>query len=113
MTRLVEWFVRARCVGRLVKVLQACPSGPVEVLGDDVLAGLLRKRLGARVSPTIVESPTVIIDASGSSERIEDALRRLDDLGTLVLTRKVHGGQASVNPYTDLHFRSLTIIGVN
>jgi threonine dehydrogenase-like Zn-dependent dehydrogenase len=58
-----------------------------------------------------VPRPAVIIDTSGSPERIKQALRRLDDLGTLVLTRAV-GDDVSLNLYDDLHFRSLTIMGV-
>jgi hypothetical protein len=97
-------------VDQLTILLRACQRGPVEVL-DNPLAALLRRRLGPRVSETPVRSPAVVVDTSGSPERIRDALQRLEDLGTLVLTRGV-GGEVSMNLYADLHLRSLSIMVV-
>jgi threonine dehydrogenase-like Zn-dependent dehydrogenase len=100
-------------VERLLELLRTCRDGPVEVVGDDPAAESLRERLRERVDGGSASdrSPAVVIDASGSPDRIRDALRRLEDLGTLVLTRSVQGGGVSVNLYADLHFRSLTVIG--
>jgi hypothetical protein len=100
----------AEFVDQLAVLLQSCPGGTVEVPGDEPLAGLLRERLGPRVSAVRAQSPAVVIDTSGSPEGIKDALRRLDDLGTLVLTRG--GGDVSLNLYADLHLRSLSIVAV-
>lgn len=96
---------------QVISRLPGRPRGPVEVLGDGLLAETLRERLGALDGAQGERSPALIIDTSGSPQRIKEALRRLDDLGILVLTRGV-GGDVSVNLYADLHFRSLTVIGV-
>jgi hypothetical protein len=93
---------------QLTVLLRGCRPGPVEVL-DSRLAELLRERLGPRVNETPLRSPAVVIDTSGSPERITDALRRLDDLGTLVLSSRP-GGEVSMNLYADLHLRSLSIV---
>ncbi len=95
-------------VDQLTILLRGCQRGPVEVL-DKPLAELLRERLGPRVSETPVRSPAVVIDTSGSPERIRDGLQRLADLGTLVLSSRP-GGEVSMNLYADLHLRSLSIV---
>jgi threonine dehydrogenase-like Zn-dependent dehydrogenase len=98
-------------VEQLLQLLRTCPSGPVEVIGDDELAVSLGERLPERRVEVSAISPAVVIDASGSPERIRDALRRLRNLGTLVLTCTVLGGVVT-NLYVDLHLRSLTIIAL-
>jgi hypothetical protein len=87
------------------------PDGPVEVAGDGLLARLMRLRLQAASRPG-AEPPVAIVDTSGSPERIVDALKRLDELGTLVLAGQASGPDPRLNLYTDLHRRSLTVAGV-
>jgi hypothetical protein len=108
-----RWEARIVRLYCLISRLPEWPSGPVEVVGDGQLADTLRARLGlgSATDRGPAPRPAVIIDTSGSPEWIKQALRRLDDLGTLVLTRAV-GGDVSLNLYDDLHFRSLTIMGV-
>lgn len=72
----------------------------------------LGRCLPERVVRASTTSPAaVVIDASGSPERIREALRRLDNLGTLVLACGVVGWIIT-NLYTDLHLRGLTIVAV-
>jgi hypothetical protein len=102
-------------VERLLELLGTCRAGPVEVVGDDPVARSLRERVPVAVGGAgdVDGSPAVVIDASGSPDSIQEALHRLRDLGTLVLTRPLdRGGAVNVNLYADLHFRSLTVIGL-
>jgi threonine dehydrogenase-like Zn-dependent dehydrogenase len=104
--------VTSTLVEQLVHLLRTCRSGPIEVIGDDNLAESLGRCLPERVVRASTTSPAaVVIDASGSPERIGEALRRLDNLGTLVLACGVVGGIIT-NLYTDLHLRGLTIVAV-
>jgi threonine dehydrogenase-like Zn-dependent dehydrogenase len=105
-------------VERLLELLVSCRAGPVEVVGDDLVARSLRERVPASVGvgdPGVSADPkpAVVIDATGSPDSIREALHRLRDLGTLVLTRPMDRGAAvNMNLYTDLHFRSLTVVGM-
>ena len=105
-------------VERLLELLVSCRAGPVEVIGDDPVARSLRERVPASVGSggdpdgAADPKPAVVIDASGSPDSIREALHRLRDLGTLVLTRPMDRGAAvNLNLYADLHFRSLTVVG--
>jgi hypothetical protein len=96
-------------VEQILEFLDTCMRGRVEVVGDGPLAETLRDRVGTGDGAKQARAPTVIIDTTGSPERIRDALRRLNDLGTLVLAHEVSGGDVSMNLYADLHLRCLTI----
>jgi hypothetical protein len=97
----------------VVEVLRGQPAGRVEVAGNGLLARLVRTPLGTRAASGPGDVPPVaIVDTSGSPERIADALRRLDELGTLVLAGQASGTDLRLNLYTDLHRRSLTVAGV-
>jgi hypothetical protein len=97
----------------VVEVLRGQPAGPVEVAGNGLLARLVRTPLGSRATRGPGDVPPVaIVDTSSSSERIADALRRLGELGTLVLAGQGGGTDLRLNLYTDLHRRSLTVAGV-
>lgn len=96
-----------------VELLRGQPAGPVEVAGNGLLARMVRVLLGSRAASEPGDVPPVaIVDTSGSPERIADALRRLDELGTLVLAGQASGSDPRLNLYTDLHRRSLTVAGV-
>jgi hypothetical protein len=89
------------------------PAGPVEVAGNGLLALLIRTPLGTMAaSQSGTKPPVVIVDTSGSRDRIAEALGRLDELGTLVLAGHASGNDPRLNLYTDLHRRSLTVAGV-
>jgi threonine dehydrogenase-like Zn-dependent dehydrogenase len=97
----------------VIEVLRGQPVGPVEVPGNGLLARLVRSPLGTRAASGPGEVPPVaIVDTSGSPDLIADALRRLDELGTLVLAGQASGTDLRLNLYTDLHRRSLTVAGV-
>jgi len=98
----------------VASLLLGQPATRVEVAGNGLLARLIRSTpLGTRAaSQPGAEPPVVIVDTSGSRERIADALRRLDELGTLVLAGQASDSDPRLNLYTDLHRRSLTVAGV-
>jgi hypothetical protein len=96
-------------VEQILEFLDTCVHGRVEVVGDGVLAETLRDRVDIRNGAKEARAPTVIIDTTGSPDRIRDALRRLNDLGTLMLADEVSGGDVRMNLYADLHLRCLTI----
>jgi len=81
---------------------------PVEVLGTGALADELRKTLGRTAGGT----PAAVVDTTGDPERIADALRRLDELGVLVLAGPTPSGPLTMDLYSDLHVRGLTVVGV-
>jgi hypothetical protein len=98
------------------QVLQALPkdrSGPVEVVGEGSLAVRIRRHLADSGAGQTTTRPSVIVETTGSPDCIVDALQRLDDLGTLVLTRETHGCDIALDLYADLHLRSLTIVGLS
>jgi hypothetical protein len=103
----------ATAARHVVELLSVQPDRPVEVAGNGLLAHLIRAPLGGRATIGLGEGPPVaVVDTSGSPARIADALRRLDELGTLILAGQARGRDLTLNLYTDLHRRSLTITGV-
>jgi threonine dehydrogenase-like Zn-dependent dehydrogenase len=96
----------------VLDLLAERPVGPVEVAGNGLLAHLIRTSLGDPAAAGPGEAPpAAIVDTSGSPTRITDALRRLAELGILVLAGQSHGHDLILNLYTDLHRRSLTVVG--
>jgi hypothetical protein len=103
-----------RLVAVAEQIVRALPEGltsRVEVVGEGLLANRLRDRLPESDTSGAAARPSVIVDTSGSPERIVGALQRLDDQGMLMLTREAHGCGITVDLYADLHLRSLTIVG--
>jgi hypothetical protein len=84
------------------------PEG-VEVVGAGILAALVARVLGPRSGEG---APTVMLDTSGSSARIRDALEQCDRLGTVLLAAPPVEAEVDARTYTDLHVRGLTIVGV-
>jgi threonine dehydrogenase-like Zn-dependent dehydrogenase len=84
-------------------------AGPVEVLGDGPLAALVRGLVG---DDRAGRRPAAIVDTTGDPAELEGALRRLDDLGTLVLAGPPPPEPLALDLYGDLHVRGLTIVGV-
>jgi hypothetical protein len=102
----------ASAARHVVDLLRERPAGPVEVPGSGLLAHLIRSSLGSPAATGTTEvPPAAIVDTSGSPALITDALRRLAELGILVLAGQSRGRDLTLNLYTDLHRRSLTIAG--
>jgi threonine dehydrogenase-like Zn-dependent dehydrogenase len=102
----------AEAARHVVDLLRERPAGPVEVAGNGLLAHLIRTSLGVPASAGPAEEPpAAIVDTSGSPTQISDALRRLAELGILVLAGQSRARDLTLNLYTDLHRRSLTVVG--
>ena len=99
--------MREPAVDEVVAALAAA-AGPVEVVGDGALARALRTRLGdARDA-----RPAAIVETSGDGQAIQEALRRVAPLGTVVLAGPPPAGPVALDLYADLHVRGLTLVGV-
>lgn len=85
-------------------------TGSVEVIGDGAVAALVRGGVRAREDSG---PPAAVIDCVGDVGAIEDALRRLDDLGTLVVAGVSTPDSLTIDLYPDLHVRSLRLVGVD
>lgn len=86
-------------------------GGHVEVVGASPFADELRALLGDRTRPAHPDArPTAIIEASGAEGALESALKRVGDLGTVVLAGPAKPNELDL--YADLHVRGLTLIGV-
>jgi hypothetical protein len=87
----------------------------VEVIGAGFIAEHARHLLSVTPAPpgeSAAPRPVVIIDVTGAGDAIEDATRRLDDLGTLVLAGEAAGREFPLNFYTHIHSRGLRVVGV-
>jgi threonine dehydrogenase-like Zn-dependent dehydrogenase len=83
---------------------------PVEVVGETSLGEAVRARLGHRAAGA--GRPAAVIETTGNRDEIEAALRRVDDLGTVVLAGPPPPGPVPLDLYADLHVRGLTLVGV-
>lgn len=91
--------------------LEGLPAHRIEVIGTGFIAGALRRLCGAAARPPM-DRPAAVVDTTGDPERLRDAIRRLDDLGTLILAG-VQGEQGfELDLYPDIHLRGLRIVGV-
>ena len=81
----------------------------IEIVGTGAFANDLR-----RILPPIQssENPTLIVESSGDTSAIEAALDRVDDLGTIVLAGPLPELPLSLDLYSDLHVRGLTVVGI-
>jgi hypothetical protein len=95
----------------VLDLLRERPVGPVEVAGNGLLAHLIRASLDVQAAAPGEVPPAAIVDTSGDPPRISDALRRLAELGILVLAGQSRARDLTLNLYTDLHRRSLTVVG--
>jgi len=85
-------------------------SGPVEVLGQGLVAAEARRLLPAGTGNG--DRPRCVIDATGDPEKIVAALGELDDLGTLVAAGPLGARSFPINLYQDIHLRGLKVVGV-
>ena len=89
--------------------LSGAHHGVIEVVGDGPLAEALREMVDARPRR---DGPSVIIDASGESSALRDALQRSDELGTVILAAPPVDETVDVATYADLHLRGVVVRGV-
>jgi len=94
--------------------LGALPAnpGPVEVVGDGPLARALRARLKLRAGGA-GQRPVAVIETTGGVLAVQDALRRVADLGTVVLAGPPPPDPVALDMYADLHVRGLTLVGTS
>jgi threonine dehydrogenase-like Zn-dependent dehydrogenase len=95
--------------------VEAVPAGggAIEVVGRGALADEVRRLLAARVGSSRADQrPSIVIETTGEAAQLEAALRRVDDLGTVVLAGPQPVGPLTVDLYPDLHVRGLTLVGV-
>ena len=95
---------------KAVEVALAAGPGWVDVLGDGDLADSIRTRLGTRAAGE--STPVAVIETSGQLNAIADALKRVADLGTVVLAGPPPADAATLDLYADLHVRGLTLVGL-
>jgi hypothetical protein len=84
-------------------------GGDIAVVGTGLLARFTRILLGLDDEES--ERPVVIVDTVGSAESIAASLRRLGDLGALVLAAPAEAA-VDLDLYPDAHRRGLTIAGM-
>ena len=96
------------------EILAALPdgSGRIEILGENSLADELRTRLGDRAQLHPNAPPSAIVDTTGDAAAVVSALQRVEDLGTVVLAGSLASKAVTLDLYSDVHVRGLTIIGV-
>ena len=105
---------RADDVGRSLDATLAAArqgAGPVEVDGFGPLATELRERLEV-AGPPAGERPGTVVETTGDLARIESAIQRVDDLGTVVLAGHPADVDTTIDLYADVHVRGLTLITV-
>ncbi len=93
-----------------VSIAAADPAGDrtIAVIGEGLLAHLVKGLLPNR---TITE-PDIMIDTTGSPNRIRQAIATLPRLGHLVLAAPPRTADIDLATYRDLHVRALTVTGV-
>lgn len=103
----------ARALGALsapVREALASLTGRLEVVGEGAVARCIRAERSAQGS--VEDVPDVIVDLTGDPEAISAALRRLADLGTLVLAGDSGARPVDLDFYPDVHVRGLRLVGV-
>jgi hypothetical protein len=79
----------------------------IEVGGEGAVARLVRTLTGA--SSRADRVPDVVVDTSGTAASAADALRRVADLGLVVIAAAVRD-PAKLSLYADLHVRGLELV---
>jgi threonine dehydrogenase-like Zn-dependent dehydrogenase len=87
-------------------------TGSVEVVGANSRADAVRGILGEGARTPSGQRPSLIIETTGETAAVEAALRRVDDLGTVVIAGPVPLTPVRLDLYADLHVRGLTLVGV-
>lgn len=84
-------------------------SARVAVLGDGVLAHLVRRAIGSVQSDG---APDLIVDTTGSAEQIAAATRQVQSLGTVLAAAPCASRETMMRTYSDLHVRGVTLAGL-
>jgi hypothetical protein len=84
-------------------------SERVAVIGDGVLAHLVRQAAGAAGGDGV---PDMIVDTTGVAEQIAAATRRVPPLGTVLAAAPCGTEQVMLRTYSDLHVRGVTLAGL-
>ena len=93
-------------------VLEFAPE-LIEVSGSGLVAREVRHLLRLEIlGEDARERPVAIVDTTGDPKVIEDATRRVADLGKLVLAGESLGRPFPLNLYSDVHTRGLELIGI-
>jgi hypothetical protein len=93
-------------------VTAALPAdGPVAVPGSGLLATIVRDLLAKRAAFT-ERRPCAVVETSGHTDRLAQAVDAVADLGTVVLAATPLGGTVTLELYTNVHKRGLRLIGV-
>jgi len=94
-----------------VTATAAPDTGSVAVIGDGLLAYLLKRMLPVGAAEAQAEA-RIVIDTTGSSANIKTAAARLPRHGHLVLAAPPRDTEIDLATYRDLHVRGLTLAGV-
>ena len=86
-------------------------TGPVEVMGNGRLADEVRALLGARLQAA-GPRPVAVVEMTGAPEQLAAALKRVDDLGTVVVAGPEPSAPLPLDLYDELHVRGLVVVGV-
>jgi hypothetical protein len=86
-------------------------AGPIDVIGDGLIAQLVREGLGERFSSGS-SRPAAVVDCTGDHELVLGAVARVDDLGVVVLAGPPPGEPLVIDLYPDVHLRGLRVVGV-
>lgn len=115
-----EFAATAIAAARIAAPPGSAPGHRVAVLGDGMLAHLIRAALAAEsLSAVPVAAPAaaagrerVIIDSTGSVSVLSEIIRTLPRLGRLVLAAPPCSPEITLATYRDIHVRGLALIGV-
>lgn len=104
----------AAVAGEAVRALDGTPAESVEVIGEGIVAAVVRRLLpgSRREGAGNGGAPQAIVDTTGDPARIVASTRRLGDLGTLVLAGERLGRPLRIDLYPDVHRRGLRLVGV-
>jgi Arc/MetJ family transcription regulator len=97
---------------RLADELAAFPAERIELTGTGFVAGALRRLLGTAVGSDVGARPSAVVETTGDPQRLLDATRRVDDLGTVFLGGEVGDRRVQLDLYQDVHLRGLEVVGI-
>jgi hypothetical protein len=107
-----DWRAAAEFVAMARATAAAAPdSGSVAVIGDGLLAYLLKRMLPVAAAEAQAEA-RIVIDTTGLPASIKKAVARLPRRGHLVLAAPPRDTEVDLATYRDLHVRGLTLAGV-
>lgn len=95
-----------------VQALTSFEPSRIEVYGIGLVAHLVRRIVGCPDRGRATDRPAAIVDTTGLARQIAGAMKRLDDLGTLVLAGPSVELPLPLDLYWDVHRRGLRLVGV-